>query len=67
MRDEIRIARELGRRYAAAASTKFPLGMTERAIDAAWRESVKSAPELAPFKEQFVRGVRGAAWQQEGA
>lgn len=59
MREEIRLTREAGRRYAAAAGPSFPIGMTERGAAAAWREYVRVTPSIAPHFDQFERAVRG--------
>lgn len=65
--DPLHAARELGRRYRSAADpSRFPFGMTDRAIDAAWRASVKENAALSGHRESFVRAVRGRDAEGEG-
>ena len=68
MRDETHIAREIGRRYRNAADpVRFPLGMTEGAVSAAWRANVRENPALEPHRDQFMRAVRHGVVLEEPA
>jgi hypothetical protein len=59
MRTDGYLAIEAGRRYAAAADPqRFPLGMTQRAIHAAFRAYVADHPEISGQREQFLMAAR---------